>query len=86
MGRPTGNGLVELVDGKSQDRGFFCMQLVAYLNEERKMGTPEYSELWDIRFAQAKNHQCAYRGKCPVYARTMAKRAHTPMQLQLNFF
>ncbi len=85
MGRPKGNGLIELVDEKSKDRGFFCMQLVGYLIEERDIGTPEYGELWDIRFEQAKNHQCAYKDKCPVYAKTIAKKSHTPIQLQLNF-
>lgn len=85
MGRPQTNGLIELVDARSEDRGFFCMQLVAYLNEERQMGTPEYSDLWDIRFSQAKNHDCAYKAKCPIYVKTVAKQQHAPVQLQLDF-
>lgn len=85
MGRPVGNGLIELVDSKSNESGFFCMQLVGYLNQEREMGTPEYADLWDIRFSQAKSGQCAYRDKCSIYARTFAKHKKKPIQLTLNF-
>ena len=85
MGRPVGNGLVELVDSKSKESGFFCMQLVSYINEEEKMGNPEYVDVWEIRFSQAKAGQCAYRDKCPIYARTLAKREKKPVQLTLNF-
>lgn len=85
MGRPQTNGLIELVDARSEDRGFFCMQLVAYLNEERQMGTPGYADLWGIRFLQAKNHNCAYKDKCPIFAKNVAKQQHAPVQLQLNF-
>ena len=85
MGRPVGNGLIELVDEKSSERGFFCMQLVGYLNEEREIGTPGYADLWDVRFSQAKAGQCAYRDKCPIHARTVAKREKKPLQLTINF-
>lgn len=85
MGRPQTNGLIELVDSKSEERGFFCMRLVSYLNEERQMGTPGYADLWGIRFSQAKNHNCAYKDKCPIFAKTVAKQQHAPVQLQLNF-
>ena len=85
MGRPQSNGLIELVDSKSQDSGFFCMQLVSYLNEEVKMGTPKYADLWEVRFTQAKLHRCAYMNKCPIFARTKAKQSKTPVQLSLNF-
>ena len=83
MGRPQSNGLIELVDSKSQDSGFFCMQLVSYLNEEVKMGTPKYADLWEVRFTQAKLHRCAYMNKCPIFAK--AKQSKTPVQLSLNF-
>lgn len=85
MGRPQSNGLIELVDSRSQDSGFFCMQLVAYLTEEVKMGTPMYAELWETRFTQAKQHRCAYIHKCPIYARTKAKQSKSPVQLSLDF-
>ena len=85
MGTPAGNGLVEIFGEKTQERGFFCMKLVGYLNEEAKMGTPEYAELWDIRFADAKAGRCAYRDKCPIYARTKEKHGNRPVQLCLNF-
>lgn len=85
MGRPQTNGLIELVDSKSENRGFFCIQLVAYLNEERQIGTPGYADLWEIRFLQAKNHNCAYKDKCPIFAKTVAKQPHTPVQLQFDF-
>ena len=45
MGRPTGNGLIELVDEKSQDKGFFCMQLVAHIQGRR---ISEGVRIWDI--------------------------------------
>lgn len=86
MGRPQTNGLIELIDAKSHDSGFFCMQLVSYLNQECQMGTYEYADLWDLRFSQAKNHQCAYRNKCPIFAKTIAKQPPPPpLQLQLKF-
>lgn len=85
MGKPQTNGLIELVDSKNEDSGFFCMQLVVYLGEEQRMGTPEYSDLWDIRFSQAKNHNCAYKDKCPIFAKTAAKQQHVSVQLQFDF-
>ena len=85
MGKPQTNGIIELVDEKSQDRGFFCMQLVAYLGKEAKPGTSIYAELWDLRFTQAKNHRCAYMNKCPIFARTQGKKPMTPVQLTLDF-
>lgn len=85
MSRPQTNGLVEFVDEKSKDRGFFCMQLVAYLNKEVKMGTPKYAELWETRFTQAKLHRCAYMSKCPIFAKTQAKQAKVPVQLTFDF-
>lgn len=85
MGRPQTNGLIEIIDAKSHDCGFFCMQLVNYLNQECKMGTSEYADLWDLRFSQAKNHQCAYRSKCPIFAKTKSRMEHNPIQLQIDF-
>lgn len=41
--------------------------------------------MWEIRFSQAKNHDCAYKDKCPVFAKTVAKQQLAPVQLQLNF-
>lgn len=85
MGTPVGNGLVEIFGEKTKERGFFCMKLVGYLNEEVKIGTPEYAELWDKRFDAAKSGQCAYKGKCPIYARTKEKHGRKPVQLCINF-
>lgn len=45
--RPQNNGIVELHDTREKDRGFFCMKLVAYLNEEAEMGTAAYEVLWE---------------------------------------
>ena len=42
MARPKSNGIVALYDDKESDRGFFCMKLVGYLNEEAEMGTEFY--------------------------------------------
>lgn len=78
--RPQGNDIVELHDAKQKERGFFCMKLVDYLNEEAEMGTSAYEVLWEDRFRQAKAGECAYREKCPIYARSTAGK---PKQLTL---
>lgn len=48
--RPKGNGLIPLHDEKQEERGFFCINLVQFLNTEAEMGTDEYKRLWDERF------------------------------------
>ena len=58
---------------KTKERGFFCMKLLAFLNTEAEPGTEAYAELWEQRFNEAKLGACAYRGKCPIYARTAKK-------------
>ena len=68
-----GNGLVEIYGEKTQERGFFCMKLLAFLNTEAEPGTEAYAELWEQRFNEAKLGACAYRDKCPIYARTAKK-------------
>lgn len=78
--RPQGTGIIELHDTKQNERGFFCMKLVDYLNEEAEMGTAAYEVLWENRFRQAKTGECAYREKCPIYARSTAGK---PKQLTL---
>lgn len=83
MGRPTGNGLIELVDEKSHDRGFFCMQLTAFIMKESKECGRSVADLWDERFGEAKSGVYNYRRICHIYARTMAKRKHIPIQLKL---
>lgn len=52
--RPKGNGLIPLHDEKQEERGFFCIKLVQFLNTEAEMGTDEYKRLWDERFSAAK--------------------------------
>lgn len=79
--KPKGNGLVELIDDKTKDNGFFCMRLVAFLNEEAKPGTEEYRVLWEQRFTEAKQGGCAYKTKCGIYKRTM--RSKKSVQLEL---
>lgn len=69
----NGNGLVEIYGEKTKERGFFCMKLLAFLNTEAEPGTEAYAELWEQRFNEAKLGACAYRGKCPIYARTAKK-------------
>lgn len=83
--RPKGNGLIEIVDEKSKDKGFFCMQLVTFINEDKEAQTMDSQDLWNLRFSQARNHVCAYRGKCHIYARTIAKLEKKPMELSLDF-
>jgi hypothetical protein len=70
MGKYNGNGIVSLHDDKESNRGFFCMKLVSYLNEEAEMGTEFYEDLWYKRFEQAKAGECAYREQCPIYAKS----------------
>ena len=83
--RPKGNGLIELVDDKSQDKGFFCMKLVGFLNKERNEQGIIPPELWEMRFNEAKSGSCFYRTIFPVYER--ARKAHPaqPRQLTFNF-
>ena len=52
--KPRGNGLVELRDDNTKERGFFCIQLVKFLNEQAELGTPEYAKLWEEGFSAAK--------------------------------
>lgn len=87
--RPQGTGIVELHDTKKTERGFFCMKLVDYLSEEAEMGTEAYAQLWEERFSQAKTGLCAYRDRCPIYARTIENMKKDPrkraIQYTLNF-
>lgn len=78
--RPKGNGLIPLHDEKQEERGFFCIKLVQFLNTEAEMGTDEYKRLWDERFSAAKNGCCFYKDRCPIYERTVKNR---PVQLNL---
>ena len=71
MGRHNFNGVVALHDDKEENRGFFCMKLVDYISAEIPIGDNLYGSLWRIRFAQAKAQTCAYRDKCPIYAKTI---------------
>ncbi len=77
--KPQNIGLVSLHDEKEDRSGFFCMKLVEFLNEEAEMGTERYADLWEQRFDQAKAGTCAYRERCPIYARTPKR----PRQLSL---
>lgn len=81
MGRPKGNGLVELIDDNADSgRGFFCMDLVSLMwNDEAVKGWDE----WHKRFLQAKAGECPYRDRCQRYSRTMESRARRPVQLNL---
>lgn len=83
--RPKGNGLIELVDDKSQDKGFFCMKLVGFLNKERNEQGIIPPELWEMRFNEAKSGSCFYRTICPVYERTRKAHPTQPRQLTFNF-
>ncbi|KAB3684462.1 hypothetical protein F9954_01095 [Bacteroides stercoris] len=71
--RPKGNGLIPLHDEKQEERGFFCIKLVQFLNTEAEMGTDEYKRLWDERFSAAKNG-C---GLTKTAARYMKERSKT---------
>ena len=79
MGRPRGNGLVELVDERPDGRSWNCMDfwLFAYGEEDKSL------EAANARFMQAKAGNCPYRDRCPRYARTMEKIGRQPHQLAM---
>ena len=84
MGKPVGNGLVEIFGEKTKERGFFCMKLVGYiLEDEETFLTP--LDYYDQQFAQARSGNCPYKDKCPIYARTKKKHGRKPVQLCINF-
>lgn len=73
--RPRGNGLTTLHDEKQEERGFFCIKLVQFLNTEAEMGTEEYKRLWDERFSAAKSGSCFIE----TAARYMKERLRTDL-------
>ncbi len=79
-----GTGLVDLHDDKESNGGFFCVQLVTFLSTEAEPGTERYGDLWANRFNQAKAGACAYRDKCPIYAKTI--QSHPPRPFQPSLF
>lgn len=83
--RPKGNGLIELVDEKSHESGFFCMKLAEFLNKERNEQGIIPSDLWRLRFSEAAAGNCHYSTVCPIYARTRATHKVQPIQLSFNF-
>lgn len=83
--KPNGNGLIELVDEKSNDKGFFCMKLVGFLNKERNDQGIIPGDLLETRFNEAKSGNCFYRTICPVYERTRKAHPMQPRQLSFNF-
>lgn len=79
--RPQGNGLVEMVDERSTDKGFYCGDLVRHITSDKQFdGSWEY---WHSRFRDAAAKRCAYRAVCPRYARTMENHQAQPIQLSL---
>lgn len=54
------------------EKGFFCMNLVKLLLEEREagqMGQEQFQALWKKRFDEAKAGSCHYRNHCYIYLR-----------------
>lgn len=85
MGTPAGNGLVEIFGEKTNERGFFCMKLVGYITEEMDRTGETSFDFWHKRFVEAQEGRCAYKDKCPIYARTKEKYGRKPVQLSINF-
>lgn len=85
MSRPQSNGLVEFVDKKSSDKGFFCIKLAAFITKEMKESGDTSFDFWHQRFKEAESGACAYKDRCPNYAKTIAKHGRKPIQLSLNF-
>lgn len=71
--RPKGNGLIPLHDEKQEERGFFCIKLVQFLNTEAEMGTDEYKRLWDERFSAAKKTVVAFTKTAAQYMKERSK-------------
>lgn len=63
MGRPQGNGLVELHDAKFDRNEFFCMDLAGFLanDETRERNWDDWFEKW----TQAKNGTAPTEIKSP---------------------
>lgn len=87
MKKPVSNGLFEVAGSKQpKEQGFFCPKLMSFINEENiPSGTPEYGNLWNERFAKAKEDNCHYKDRCPVYEKTMQKQKEKERQLTFNF-
>ena len=80
------NGLIELVDEKSNDSGFFCSALMAYIMHEAQQDIAiSLDDLWLQRFDEAKIGLCRYRANCPIYARTKSNPKYNNIQLQFEF-
>lgn len=81
MGRPRGNGLVELVDERPKSDGgaWHCMDfwLFAYGEEDKSL------EAAHDRLQQAKAGNCPYRDRCPRYARTVERHGRQLRQLTI---
>ena len=77
------NGLVQLHDDNTDELGFFCIQLVGFLNEQAELGTPEYAKLWKEGFSAAKAGVCRYREKCHIYQRTAKKGIQQIIEFEL---
>lgn len=85
MSTPIGTGLVEITGEKSNDKGFFCIKLAGFITKEMKSSGDTSFDFWHRRFEEARTGNCAYKGSCPNYARTVAKHGKRPVQLYLNF-
>ena len=81
MGRPRGNGLVELVGERPKSDGgaWHCMDFWFFAYDEADKSL----EAANARFMQAKAGNCPYRDRCPRYARTIEKLGRQPRQLTI---
>lgn len=76
--------MIEFHDDKENNKGF-CFKLTEFINEEAAdfRYTEKYEELWDERFSQMRAGLCAYKGRCPIYERSVKKTG--AIQLTFNF-
>ena len=68
---------VHTFENGGKERGFFCMELVAFLaleKEEKQLGEEQFVDMWNTRFNNAKSGACYYRERCSVYEKTLQKR------------
>lgn len=59
-------GIAELHDER-EIGNLLCMDLIGYIADEAKRYGDTEGVIWEIRHAQARSGQCAYRAQCNRY-------------------
>lgn len=64
------DGIVEIHGAKQKERGFNCMQLIAFLTSD---SVKEWDR-WHGAHIQAASGNCPYTQECPIHERTVNHR------------